>query len=473
MYNKTYRYDGAGMHHSCVILHNFNYEKLKGRYIGCFAETPTAIETPPLASPITPKRKKQPAEPQPPRENLYLRQWKGAPRTIQWPKTRPTLPDKKPDKSPEFRTQKTQKAERRRKKKEREIEKPKDRKMKERQSLHRSCMNRITSLLWNKQKRAKLASLARQHQPDVILVGETWLNETHSSEAVSLEGYSVLARKDRQTKGKKKKGGGVLAYAKKGIDTTATPAPDPQEADVVWLSILSTTCSHLITGIYRPPGSTLIEYYINETLPELSRNAIYLSITILGDFNDHALHRVFDMSSRMGLRQPVNEPTHIKGNMLYLIFTDNDDARVSVLKKADVADHLPVSIKIPDDITIHTGPIKRLWMYHLADLKSLSKYIQKRTSPQKLKQLSPERAINYLDKAIKKGMIIYIPSTVKNIQSSSVPWFDDDCYTTMRESQEGRRSKESYHQLLQEKQRQHKHKVQSPKSSHPSSHTYE
>ncbi|ELT89760.1 hypothetical protein CAPTEDRAFT_199045 [Capitella teleta] len=53
--------------------------------------------------------------------------------------------------------------------------------------------------------------------------------------------------------------------------------------------------------------------------------------------------RVYDMSSHMGLRQiRVNEPTHIKGNILDLIFTDNDDVKVSVLKQADIADHLPV-----------------------------------------------------------------------------------------------------------------------------------
>jgi len=161
----------------------------------------------------------------------------------------------------------------------------------------------------------------------------------------------------------------------------------------------------------------------------------------------------------MGLRQRVNEPAHIKGNMLDLIFTDNGDARVSVLKKTDIADHLPVSIKIPDDITIHEGPKRRLWMYHRADWKGLSKYIRKRTSSQKLKRLSSEGAVNYLDKTIKKGMTIYIPTIVRKIRSSSVPWFDDDCYTAMRESQEGRRSKESYRQLLQGKQRQHKHKV--------------
>ncbi|ELT98808.1 hypothetical protein CAPTEDRAFT_191865 [Capitella teleta] len=73
---------------------------------------------------------------------------------------------------------------------------------------------------------------------------------------------------------------------------------------------------------------------------------------------------VYDTSSCMGLRQRVNEPTHIKGNMLDLIFIDNDDARVSVLKQADITNDLPVSIKIPDDITIHEGPKRRLWMYH-------------------------------------------------------------------------------------------------------------
>ena len=76
-----------------------------------------------------------------------------------------------------------------------------------------------------------------------------------------------------------------------------------------------------------------------------------------------------------------------------------------------------------------------------------------------MNRLSPEGGVNHLDKTMKKGIAIYIPSSMKKIKSSSVPWFDDECYIAMRESQENTRSKESYHQLLQEKQRNHRLKV--------------
>jgi hypothetical protein len=58
----------------------------------------------------------------------------------------------------------------------------------------------------------------------LLIIGETWLNETHTS--ASLQNYSIIARKDRTTK----KTGGVLAYAREGIECTAIQAPDPQEA---------------------------------------------------------------------------------------------------------------------------------------------------------------------------------------------------------------------------------------------------
>ena len=311
--------------------------------------------------------------------------------------------------------------------------------------------------LWNKEKRAKVAGVARQHKPDVLLIGETWLNDSHTSAAVAIDGYSVIARKDRQTK--QKKGGGVLAYAKLGIEATAIQAPDPKEADVVWLTVLSTTGSHLIAGIYRPPGTTYVESYINDVLPDLTRSSTYLSTTLLGDFNDHALHKVYDMSNRLGLKQRVKEPTHSKGNTLDLIFTDNDDAEIEVLKKADIADHLPVVIQIPDDITINEGPMRTFWSYRQADWKGLSKYVKKRTSTRKMKCLSPEAAVNHLDKVINKGMTRYIPSATRKITNSSVPWFDEECYNAMKDSQIGIRSKESYHQLIQEKQRSHMSKM--------------
>ena len=53
--------------------------------------------------------------------------------------------------------------------------------------------------------------------------------------------------------------------------------------------------------------------------------------------------------------------------MLDLVFTDNDDATESVLTSADVGDHLPVHINIPDNLTINEGPKKRFWSYSRAE----------------------------------------------------------------------------------------------------------
>lgn len=89
----------------------------------------------------------------------------------------------------------------------------------------------------------------------------------------------------------------------------------------------------------------------------------------MGDFNDHVLHKVYKMSSRMGLKRRINKPIHIKGNELDLILTDKEDAKVQVLTQVDIADHLPVCIQIPDDILIDDGPKIEIWnyMYKRAD----------------------------------------------------------------------------------------------------------
>ena len=87
--------------------------------------------------------------------------------------------------------------------------------------MYVNCWN-----LWNKSNRRKLSVVVKQHKPDILLVGETWLTAFHTSSAVALDDYSVLARKDRQIR--QKKGGGVLTYVKDGVDATAHAALIPR-----------------------------------------------------------------------------------------------------------------------------------------------------------------------------------------------------------------------------------------------------
>lgn len=323
--------------------------------------------------------------------------------------------------------------------------------------------NNITAIyincrsLWNKTNRAKVSGMAQLHKPDMLFVGETWLNKSHTSASVTIEGYTVLARKDRSTR--QSKGGGTLAYAKEGIEASAVAGPDPGDADVIWTSILTTSGTHLMGAVYRPPATTLVESYIQTALPVITSQNTYLTISILGDFNEHALHGVYDTANTLGLVQKVKEPTHVKGGKLDLIFTDCNDATTKVLKDAIIADHSPVLITIPDVLTITEGPTRTMWQYKRADWKEMRKYLRKHLSYRSLTTLNIDAAVEYMDIVLKRAMELHIPSEQSIIQKSSVPWYDRECYQAMLDTQKGTLSREDYHLMLQTKQAIHKEKT--------------
>jgi hypothetical protein len=180
----------------------------------------------------------------------------------------------------------------------------------------------------------------------------------------------------------------------------------------------------------------------------------------MGDFNDHTLHSVYDMAHNLGLRQHVKEPTHIKGRVLDMTFTDNDDATVSVLSKAKVADHFPIMMTVPDDLIVMQGPKRKFWDYQKADWKSLWKYVRSHLSHDKLHTLTIDAAVAHLDDVLSQGMQLHIPSQVRHISVSSVPWFDDDCYAAMMKAQSGGPTEQTaYNNTVQLKQVEYKCKI--------------
>ena len=52
--------------------------------------------------------------------------------------------------------------------------------------------------------------------PDVLVITETWTNESISNDYLSIGGYNIIERKDRNDTDKGS-GGGILVYTKKSL----------------------------------------------------------------------------------------------------------------------------------------------------------------------------------------------------------------------------------------------------------------
>ena len=83
-------------------------------------------------------------------------------------------------------------------------------------------------------------------------------------------------------------------------------------------------------GVYHPPDLTTINEFHNSFLDFVGNLRLeYRNSVILGDFNIHInsmdsgdANQFLQTMEAMGLKQKVEYPTHIKGNILDLIFID-------------------------------------------------------------------------------------------------------------------------------------------------------
>ena len=153
--------------------------------------------------------------------------------------------------------------------------------------------------------------------PEIVCLNETFLNR--SIEDVELEGYSVVARRDRKDG---RQGGGVLVFARRDVANLITLIEKSQTAERVWLIIHAETGPYLMCLWYCPPDPGEVAS-IDSLVTEFGNHcAEALGTIILGDMNVHHTRwlrhsartstegvALKDFCDASGLRQVVRAPT--------------------------------------------------------------------------------------------------------------------------------------------------------------------
>ena len=193
---------------------------------------------------------------------------------------------------------------------------------------------------------------------DVTLITETWLNDTpqniawlHQSDLLQA-GYAISTH-NRPTRG----GGFALLYK----DNMKMKKIEAQQLCTIeyaiWHVSIKNKTIH-IPGIYHPPPKQHLTkaIFLDELLELLTTRLPNIeNAIILGDFNIH-IEDTNDYNSKMfvdtlealGLKQHITEPTHHKGNILDLIFTETaSQIKVSEHNMPDfISDHRLISATI-------------------------------------------------------------------------------------------------------------------------------
>ena len=175
-------------------------------------------------------------------------------------------------------------------------------------------------------KLSKFQSFVYSNPFDIYCITETWLSDVIFDNEILALGYNIF-RKDRGSRG-----GGVLLAVADSISTQLLPSPPNLE--VLSIKICNRTQPIILCCVYNPPISEI--QYFNSLISYFTTLAnTDDSFVLLGDFNlpdtswsslsGASINSNFfcDFVFQYNLFQMIESPTHIQGNVLDLILTND------------------------------------------------------------------------------------------------------------------------------------------------------
>ena len=188
------------------------------------------------------------------------------------------------------------------------------------------------------------------HQCDIVVLTESWLNEKCDDDFFQIPGYSSV-RLDRNNS--KKGGGGILSYVKSGIKYSRLTFNNPGNYEID--ALVLNRSGHLIIAIYHPFWSEtdkhdeVINTFHSIILCATKFSAFNMKISIVGDFNG-LVQRMDNFAYLYSLKNIVHFPTRGK-SILDCCFTNIDHSYyASQIAPISNSDHCMVKC-IPTNLT--------------------------------------------------------------------------------------------------------------------------
>ena len=200
----------------------------------------------------------------------------------------------------------------------------------------------------------ELTACIRMTDPKPLLVccNETFLNQ--SIEEISLEGYSLVGRRDRRDQF----GGGVAIFAATAHAGRVTLVHESEEAERLWCIIHSDHGPVAVCAWYRPPARAEIRSIdsFSKEWRDISNSCI--GTIAVGDINVHSRRWLHHSSGEtvegtalqaacvtLGAQQLVRSPTRGE-NLLDLVLTDIEGVKARVVPGVSDHDIVVASLKL-------------------------------------------------------------------------------------------------------------------------------
>ena len=190
-------------------------------------------------------------------------------------------------------------------------------------------------------------------KPDLIVFTETWANDEIGDAFFVLSGYEMVAREDRNDT-ERGRGGGIMVFATKNVKTCRINV-ETSFNQYVSVRVKCQNEDVKIHAIYRSPNSK------KENDEELCKWVESMNGTniLIGDLNFPDIdwengtsgskgRDFFEATTGRFMEQHVQEPTHLSGNVLDLILSDQEGiiSSVKTLGRIGKSDHETVSFEI-------------------------------------------------------------------------------------------------------------------------------
>ena len=222
--------------------------------------------------------------------------------------------------------------------------------------------------------------------PDIILLTETWCNQSVSDATLTIPNYHLETelRRDREdtTNGV---GGGLLVYAKTGLRILPSDKFKNNEFKQFCNFTVQTKGDPLhIVLVYRPPGAghNNTEQLCN-ILHSAGKNTVLIGDVNLPDINwldgtaSSRGRRLLETVTEENMEQLVHFPTHVKGNTLDLVITNCSEKIISVVDEGRIgkSDHCTLLVEMEINvIRKKQGAKKPNW--NKADIPGLKNYLR-------------------------------------------------------------------------------------------------
>ena len=283
------------------------------------------------------------------------------------------------------------------------------------------------------------------HKVDIMCLSETFLDSTISDEdpRLYIKGYKLF-RSDHHLNIKQ---GGVCIYYKEYLSITERKdLTNLNECSICELRI--GTNRVFLSTLYRSPSQTTDQFasfkqQFEETIINTNNCSPTLSL-YLGDFNARnsgwftndttnvAGVDLADLTSMYGLKQIINEPTHIlptSSSCIDLVFTsaENYIMDAGVLPSLFPRCHHQI-VKLKVDFKIVYPPVygRRIWDYSKADNISIRKAISDIKWRERFANLNASEKAVILTNTIKNVCSNYIPNKVIKIREKDAPWMNSE-----------------------------------------------